>query len=117
VNVVVMPDSSLDVGAGRGVSVTLTFTPADWNVRQTVSVKAVNPTADTARIHHMTYSTDASYRLTEIDDVLVHITYDTQTCFLSGLFPMLMLPFFAMLLGVKSSVASCPLAEKRYNEK
>jgi hypothetical protein len=108
VNIIVMPDPSLNIGAGRGVSITLTFTPADWNVQQTITVKADNPTVENAKIRHITYSTDASYRLTEIDDVIVHITYDdSSNCFITGLFPMLILPLFVLLLTSKSSF--CPL--------
>ena len=107
VNIIVMPDSSLDIGAGRGVSITLTFTPANWNVRQTVAIKANNPNTETARIRHMTYSTDASYRLTEIDDVVVHITYESSPCIMSSLIPFIVLPFFALMLVGKMSRDSC----------
>ena len=42
VSITVDPNDIVDVGAGTGASVTLTFTTADWNVPQTVTVSAAD---------------------------------------------------------------------------
>ncbi len=42
VTIAVTPDAQTDLGAGASIPINLTFTPANWNVAQTVSVAATD---------------------------------------------------------------------------
>jgi len=57
---------------------TLTFTPQNWDVPQTVTVSAVNDSVvegmDTAVITHSAVSADAGYNGISVADVTVSIT-------------------------------------------
>ncbi len=73
------PDAQSDLGAGARTPITLTFTPANWNAAQTVTVQAVddalveaNP--HTGQITHSASSTDAKYNLISIPAVTAQIT-------------------------------------------
>jgi uncharacterized repeat protein (TIGR01451 family) len=65
VNVVAQPAGEVDLGAGVNTALTLTFTPANWNTAQTVTVTAVDDTEiedeESATITHTVSSTDADY--------------------------------------------------------
>jgi hypothetical protein len=82
VTVTANPDSQTDLGAGTDNSVTVTFTPADWNSAQTVTVTAVDdlvqegPHAST--IIHTAASGDTSYNGMSTSDVVVAI-FDDDT--------------------------------------
>ncbi|MCE5340449.1 MAG: hypothetical protein LLF92_04900 [Planctomycetaceae bacterium] len=65
VTVTVTPqDTTLDIGNGAGVSKTLTFTTANWDVPQTVTVKSAN---------------DVNAAGTKIVAVINHISSDSQS--------------------------------------
>ena len=80
VQVAAQPDPGLDLGAGPGVSVVLTFTPDNWNVEQTVAVAVVNDEVAegprTAFIRHLTASNDIQYDGLVVRSVSVQITDD-----------------------------------------
>ena len=64
--ITVDPDTQTDLGVGTGVPLTLNFTPANWNVPQTVTVKAVDDDVTEASPHtstivHAATSADPNY--------------------------------------------------------
>ncbi len=72
---------TITINAGTQVTVlpaTLTFTPANWNVAQTVTVTAVSDAlvegAHTGTITHTATSTDASYNGIAIANIVANIT-------------------------------------------
>lgn len=78
VSVTVDPDAQTDLGAGAGNSITLTFTPANWNIAQTVTVSAVNDTvaegAHISTITHTAASSDAGYDGIALANVAANVT-------------------------------------------
>jgi len=78
-NVVVQvsPDPRTDVGAGPGVAITLTFTPANWNVAQNVSVSVPNDLLGNRgyvfRIGHTVSSADPDYNGLPVPDLTVQV--------------------------------------------
>ncbi len=84
VTIIVDPTSQIDVGAGSGVALLLTFTPANWNSFQSINVTAVDDAVfegtQTSFITHQTISVDARYDGLNIASLLVTITdNDTQS--------------------------------------
>jgi large repetitive protein len=65
VSVTITPDNQTDLGAGAGIAITLIFTPANWNIPQTVTVEANDDSIDednhTSTITHSVTSTDSFY--------------------------------------------------------
>jgi hypothetical protein len=82
VTIVATPHSSLDLGAGPGVPITQTFTPADWNVPQTIFVRAfdnlIPQGPHTADIKHTAFSSDGSYNWNNVGTVTVQIDDDDE---------------------------------------
>jgi xanthine/CO dehydrogenase XdhC/CoxF family maturation factor len=82
VTIVATPHSSLDLGAGPGIPVTQTFTPADWNVPQTIFVRAFDNVipqgSHTAEITHTAFSSDGSYNWNNVGTVTVQIDDDDE---------------------------------------
>jgi len=78
VTITVNPDIQTDLGSGPGVAITRTFTTADWNVPQTVTVTAVDDafpeSVHTSTIIHTAASTDMNYSGVAIRNVTVHVT-------------------------------------------
>jgi hypothetical protein len=76
--VTVTPDGQTDVGGAPATPITVTFTPADWNVPQTVTVTAVDDFvaegAHTPSIAHTASSADANYDGLAIPSLTVTIT-------------------------------------------
>jgi hypothetical protein len=76
--VTIAPDAQADLGAGRGIAVQRSFTPADWSTPQTVTVGAFNDFvaegAHTAAITHSAASADTGYGGIAIADVIAGIT-------------------------------------------
>jgi hypothetical protein len=72
------PDGQLDLGAGPGVGVPLTFTPANWDVPQVVSVlasdDAVAEGAHSGSITHSVTTADPTYASLSVPNVTVQIT-------------------------------------------
>jgi large repetitive protein len=86
-DIIAAPDGKLDLGKGPGVAVTLHFTPANWNIPQTVIVmgladKIVQGTHDVL-IRHTIQTNDGSYAWIQVDAVTVHITDNTSPGFSS----------------------------------
>ncbi len=83
VEIVVAPDDQLDVGAGPGMPVTLTFSPSNGIVPQTVSVTAVDDSlvegAHFGVISHTATSSDPAYDEVAINNVTVSITDNEVT--------------------------------------
>ncbi len=78
VNITIAPDSQVDLGAGAGMAIELTFTPANAIVPQTVYVEAVDD-ADVEGMHtgtmvHAVTSLDADYDSRLIPNVVANIT-------------------------------------------
>ncbi|MCA9261387.1 MAG: lamin tail domain-containing protein, partial [Planctomycetales bacterium] len=80
VDIVVSPDSQTDVGAGPGVAITLTFTPADAILPQTVVVTAVDDDLvegiHTSAIRHSAVSADAAYDGLRVGTIFVTVVDD-----------------------------------------
>ena len=78
--VTVDPDDQVDLGAGPGSAITLTFLPADWDTPQTVTVSAVDDDivggGHTATITHTAASADGDYDGFAIPDVTANVTDD-----------------------------------------
>lgn len=73
------PDAQVEVnGAGVGTAVTLVFSPSDWEVKQTVVVRAGEDALDeglhTSSIAHSVSSSDPSYHAGGVESVTVRIT-------------------------------------------
>ncbi len=77
VTIVVDPDDQADVGAGAGVAISLTFTSADWDVPQTLTVTAEDDGAlegnHTATITHHANSAAPKYDAVSIPDVVATV--------------------------------------------
>ena len=72
------PDDQLDLGAGTGVPITMTFQPAiAWNVTQTITVTAVDDTVyeqnHTGIILHTSSSSDSNYNNIAVNSVTANI--------------------------------------------
>jgi hypothetical protein len=76
--ITVQPDGQSDLGGGAGVAVMLTFTAANWNMPQTVTVTAVDDAiaegAHNSTITHTASSADGSYDGISISSVVANIT-------------------------------------------
>ncbi|HKQ46704.1 MAG TPA: hypothetical protein VJZ71_01395 [Phycisphaerae bacterium] len=76
--ITVQPDGQLNLGAGPGIGVPLTFTPANWNAPQVVSVLANDdPVAEgnhSGGITHNVASADPAYAALSVPNVAVQIT-------------------------------------------
>jgi len=76
--ITVQPDAQSDLGSGAGVAIMLTFTAANWNMPQTVTVTAVEDAvaegAHTSTITHTAASADGSYDGISISNVVANIT-------------------------------------------
>jgi len=72
------PGGQVDLGAGPGTPVQLTFTPVNWSTPQTVTVTAVDDTDDegphSATVVHTTVSGDGKYSGITVTTVAVSIT-------------------------------------------
>ena len=83
VTVDITPDGELDLGSGAGVAISLTFTPANALVAQTVNVSAVDD-SDVEGLHfsslqHAVTSSDADYDGFAIDPISVSISDNDGT--------------------------------------
>ncbi len=71
------PDDQLDLGAGTGVPITMTFQPIAWNVPQTVTITAVDDTVyeqnHTGIILHNSSSSDSNYNNIAVSSVTANI--------------------------------------------
>ncbi|MBD2681053.1 MULTISPECIES: DUF4347 domain-containing protein [Nostoc] len=77
VEITVNPESQIDLGAGAGVPIVLTFTPTNFNTPQTVTLKA-NDDLDLEFTHrsvisHAVRSSDSGYRQLPVGNVNVEI--------------------------------------------
>ncbi len=77
VTVSVTPDAQVDLGAGAGTAVVLSFTPLNWNSAQTVNVTAVDDAIaegpHSATITHGAASADLNYNALAIPTITVNI--------------------------------------------
>jgi hypothetical protein len=77
VQIMVDPDAQTDLGAGAGVAVVLTFTPADALIPQTVNVTAVDDIVvegnHTSSITHTLSSADTRYNGLAVPNVIASI--------------------------------------------
>lgn len=77
VSVTVSPGPQLDAGSGPGVAIALRFAPADWNVPQTVELRAVDDDvaegAHTGHVRHTVASLDLDYDGIAASDLAVEI--------------------------------------------
>lgn len=87
VQIVAKPsDDQIDLGAGPGASVVLTFTAGNWSVPQTITVAACDDdvyegkVAHTCTITHTSISADRDYNAVVIAPVEVSVTDDELTC-------------------------------------
>jgi len=75
--ITVDPDAQADLGSGAGTAVDLTFTGANWNTPQVVSVTAVDDGVDegahTSTITHTASSTDVGYDGIAIANVVADV--------------------------------------------
>ncbi len=106
VEIAVKPDFELDVGGGAGVAMSLFFTPADWNVPQTVTVTAaddwLNEGDHSGTIWHIAHSRDGSYNRQVVGTLTVAIEDNDQespwACGDPGLLVIAALGMFGLLL-------------------
>ena len=81
--VTLTPDSQADLGAGGGVVITRTFTPANWDTPQTIIVEATNDSIDegvhNSTITHTVISNDTFYNGLVASDVVANISDDDIT--------------------------------------
>ena len=81
-------DDQLDLGAGAGGPVMLTFTTANWNVAQMITVNAVDDAVVESvlntTITHSADSPDLTYDGIDIDDVVVSVADNDQIGDLTG---------------------------------
>lgn len=77
VQITVDPDDQIDLGAGAGVAIVLTFTPNDALIPQTVNVAAVNDLlvqgSRTGTITHTASSADSKYNSLALGNVSANI--------------------------------------------
>lgn len=89
--ITVKPNAQIDIGAGPANAITLTFTPANWNIPQTVTATAVDDMVDETSPHmglitHTVSSLDPIYNGASVANVTPSITdNDTQGFVLSAL--------------------------------
>ena len=80
VKITVTPDGESDLGAGAGGAIELTFTAADWDTPQTVTVTAVDDDVDVgdrlSTIAHAVGSVDVNYQGRVLGNVIASITED-----------------------------------------
>jgi hypothetical protein len=78
VNITITPDAQTDLGNGAGTAVTRTFTAANWESAQTITVTAADDTAveyaHTSTISHSVTSTDADYNSMTVGDITANVT-------------------------------------------
>ena len=78
VQIDITPDMQLDLGNGPATPLSLTFTSANWNAPQTVTITAVDDALDegphTGRITHVVSSADSMFSVLTIADITVNIT-------------------------------------------
>ena len=78
VTVTITPDADTDLGNGAGAAIALTFTPANFDTPQTVTVTAVDDAdvegAHTSTIAFTTASSDAGYNGLTIPDLTANVT-------------------------------------------
>lgn len=76
----VTPDAQVDLGAGPGKAISLTFTAENWDSYQGVTVTAVDDATPegphTSTITHAMTSADPNYNGMAIDDIVVKVTDD-----------------------------------------
>lgn len=87
VQITVAPgDGQIDLGGGPGVAVILNFATGDWDVAQTVSVRAYDDSvyegksSHTTTITHTAVSSDENYNGISISSVEVDVIDNEQTC-------------------------------------
>ncbi len=77
VTITITPDSQVDLGAGAGMAVALTFTPANYNLPQTVTATAFDDANvegnHTSTIIHAASSSDPTYNAIAIASVVAAI--------------------------------------------
>jgi hypothetical protein len=78
VTITVTPDAQTDLGSGQGTAITLTFTAANWDSVQTVTVAAVDDGTvegpHNSTITHASSSSDSNYNGNTISSVTVNIS-------------------------------------------
>jgi len=84
---VTMEPAIVDLGAGYGTAITRTFTPADWDVPQTVTVTTLEDSIVTGTLIDQVLvgvdpNTDPNYTLT--DDIYITVVEDEQGLVLAG---------------------------------
>ncbi|MCB8942758.1 MAG: protein kinase [Ardenticatenaceae bacterium] len=79
-NVIIVadPDNELDLGAGTGAPITITFQTTTWNIPQTITVTAVDDAIDEVNPHsgtilHTASSSDANYNNIPVSSVVASI--------------------------------------------
>ncbi|UCG55795.1 MAG: LamG domain-containing protein [Phycisphaerales bacterium] len=87
VQIVAKPDDDqIDLGAGPGASVVLTFTASNWSVPQAITVTAFDDdvyegkVSHTTTVTHSSISADRDYNAIVIAPVEVSVTDDELTC-------------------------------------
>ena len=79
-------DAEIDLGAGPGAAVILTFTSTNWDTAQTVTVTAVDDDVyegkipHTTNIDHTTQSLDDNYNDITVASVAVSVTDNEEIC-------------------------------------
>jgi hypothetical protein len=121
--VTVTPEGPLDVGAGAGASITLVFTPLNWQTPQTVTVAAAGAAggaaASEARISHAVVSDDPAYTPRsggdlsepEPDEVIIKYTTVHGLCGVGVCAPLLAAA--SCLLGIKKHGARAAAGRAR----
>jgi endonuclease/exonuclease/phosphatase family metal-dependent hydrolase len=88
VQVTVQPDGQADLGAGAGVAIVLTFTPANSLIPQTVNVAAFNDAsvegAHTSTITHTLASGDSNYNGFGVPNVIAAIVDNDPSGAIAG---------------------------------
>ena len=78
VTITIDPDSQTNLGSGAGVAINRTFTTANWNTAQTITVTAVNDAIaegpHTSTITHVAASSDAKYNGIAIGNLVASVT-------------------------------------------
>lgn len=78
VTITITPDNQTTVGSGAGVAVTRTFTTANWNTAQTITVAAINDSVaegpHISTITHVAASSDTRYNAIAIGNVVASVT-------------------------------------------
>ncbi|MEM7032678.1 MAG: Calx-beta domain-containing protein [Chloroflexota bacterium] len=88
--ITITPDAQLDLGNGAGLSINLTFTDANWNIPQVVSVSAIQDNVaegdHSGQITYNVSSTDATYGAFTIPSLTVPITEEAESPFTNFLY-------------------------------